>query len=275
MSIQAVAWALEQDMPARPKLVLVSIANHADHRTGYCWLKAETIADEASCSPRGVFNFVGDLIRNGYIRKSPRKGDDGKQRANDYWIVFDRAAQEWNAARADVEEPEETEETSAAEVVDDAAPDATSSEPHAPRACGESEPENARRAYGPHASTCSRIDIAEPSKTKPNEKDARANPFAGPPRRYRPPPPEPQGADMREPRLPIFVFKGTRAWDAWVAHKSRERRVTWNLSTRAVIDGKSREGWWFPTLFPPSQQPQASKEPLMTEDDESFVREGC
>ena len=31
MSIQAVGWALEQELPARPKLVLVSIANHANH----------------------------------------------------------------------------------------------------------------------------------------------------------------------------------------------------------------------------------------------------
>ena len=88
MSIQAVAWALDQDLPARPKLVLVAIANHADHTNGYCWLKAETIAREASCSPRSVYNFVGALVRNGYMRKALRKGEDGKQRANDYWIMF-------------------------------------------------------------------------------------------------------------------------------------------------------------------------------------------
>jgi hypothetical protein len=95
MSIQAVAWALEQDLPARPKLVLVSIANHANHVDGYCWLKAETIAKEAACTPRSIYNFVGALIRNGFIRKALRKGDDGKQRATDYWILFDREEKEW------------------------------------------------------------------------------------------------------------------------------------------------------------------------------------
>src|SRR5690349_3688223 len=101
MSIQAVAWALDQDLPARPKLVLVSIANHANHTDGYCWLKVETIAAEASCSERAVYNFIGDLIRNGFIRKAPRKGEDGKQRANDYWILINRPAAEWLKVGAD------------------------------------------------------------------------------------------------------------------------------------------------------------------------------
>ena len=77
MSIQAVAWVLDrEELPARPKLVLVAIANHANHTDGYCWLKAETIAKEAACSPRAVFNFVGALIRNGYLRKAPARGAD-------------------------------------------------------------------------------------------------------------------------------------------------------------------------------------------------------
>ena len=65
MSIQAVAWALDQDLPARPKLVLVSIANHASHTDGYCWLKAETIAQEAACTPRSVYTYIGGLVRTG------------------------------------------------------------------------------------------------------------------------------------------------------------------------------------------------------------------
>lgn len=244
MSIQAVAWALEQEMPARPKLVLVSIANHADHRTGYCWLKAETIADEASCSPRGVFNFIGDLIRNGYLRKAIRRGEDGKQRANDYWILFDRQPVAWNASAPEIDDDET--------VIEPPDETTTSGEPHAPGACGESEPQTAPRAVGPHAHTCSRIDSAEPSKTNPKA-DARANAFANPPRRYRSPPPEPQAADTEQPKRAIFVYVGTEAWQAWIRHRERvERRTTGYPTTTAVIDGKTRTGWWFPSLFPPA-----------------------
>src|SRR3990167_3798215 len=97
VSAQAMGWALDQpDIPGRPKLVLVAIANHADHTDGYCWLKAETIAREASCTPRSVFRFIGALIRNGYLRRAPRRGPDGKQRANDYWILFHREETAWD-----------------------------------------------------------------------------------------------------------------------------------------------------------------------------------
>jgi len=259
MSIQAVAWALEQDMPARPKLVLVSICNHADHRSGYCWLKAETIAEEASCSPRGVFNFVGDLIRNGYVRKSPKRGEDGRQRANDYWVVFDRAPLAWNAERGEEVEAE-AEPDSVAEERTDAA---ISCEPHAPGACGENDAPDAPGAVGPHAHACRRIDSAEPSKTNPQVARARAGGFDAPPRRYRPPPPEPdiQGAvlDGREVK-PVFVIEGTRAWEAWLAHKRATTGRPFTLTTAHVVDGKSRRGWWFPSLFPSNDAPVRSAE---------------
>lgn len=255
MSIQAVAWALEQDLPARPKLVLVSIANHADHRTGYCWLRTETIAEEASCSPRGVFNFIGDLIRNGYIRKAPKRGDDGKQRANDYWILFDRAPEKWTSDRSAGREADAEDITDAD--VSEADPPQDVVPPDAPGAGGEDAPPTAPEpvemhagAVGPHAPACSHTDSAEPSKTNP--KSAREG-FGAPPRSYRPPPPpQPvaQGAIIGT-NARIFVIKGTRAWDAWMAERLRTRGMASAPTTRHVVDGRSREGWFFPTLFPP------------------------
>jgi hypothetical protein len=251
VSIQAVAWALEQDLPARPKLVLVSIANHADHTTGYCWLRADTIAAEAACTSRAVYNFVGDLIRNGYIRKAQRKGDDGKQRANDYWILFNRQPADWIKDRVPGEadgagEPSEENDPGPQDVV----------APGEHHSCGEddvsrpAEPvEMHAGSPGPHESTFTRKDSEEPSKTKP--KEARAS-FAGPPRAYRPPPPEPQGAVADREAKQIFVFKGSRAWEAWCDHKLRTTGVRWTLTTWATIDGRRREGWYFPGLFPPS-----------------------
>jgi hypothetical protein len=281
VSIQAVAWALEQDLPARPKLVLVSIANHANHVDGYCWLKAETIARESACSPRAVFNYVGALIRNGYIRKSVRRGGDGKQRANDYWILFARPADKWSTEIVD-EAAENAGEASA--VVSDDTPSRPEDEipdggeppqdvvdrMHAVQSAEtvENPPDNPVEkhagAFGPHAPACS-PHMEEPSKTKPSSTSGDSErAFGLAPRAYQPPPMgKPIGpTDKAQARPTVFVYEGTPAWDAWVAQKKRERRAPWNLTTTATIDGKTRRGWYFPSLFPPAApQPPADEKP--------------
>ncbi|MDP2410371.1 MAG: helix-turn-helix domain-containing protein [Pseudolabrys sp.] len=259
MSIQAVAWVLDrEELPARPKLVLVAIANHANHTDGYCWLKAETIAKEAACSPRAVFNFVGALIRNGYIRKAPARGADGKQRANDYWILFNRPDGPWIKADGlenDDQEADETgDETADLDSVEAPETPQDAVEPHAPCASGEpveNEAENASRmhagAVGPHAPACSHIDSAEPSKTNPE----KAGLGRSTPRRYAPPPPpppKPQGATTAGGTGDfIFVFDGTPAYSAWQAFKTKEIGRPWACRTSR----EGRWGWYFPTLFPP------------------------
>lgn len=267
MSIQAVGWALEQDLPARPKLVLVAIANHASHVDGYCWLKAETIAREAACSPRSVYNFLGALVRNGFIRKAPRKGDDGKQRANDYWIMFGREEKPWDNS-ASLDEPETEDEPSESEGSD--AGTTTSCGPTAQDAVGENGEPTARDdsrqavdmsspAVGPTAPACSRYESLEPSKSKP-KRDARAGAFV--PRSYRPPPepaPQPLGEVIGKNADQIFVFKPSKAYDAWAVRMSIQNRLgldpsgrpRWQLETTKIVDGQSRRGWYFPSLFPP------------------------
>src|SRR5947209_1766223 len=106
MSIQAVAWALEQDFSYTTprgrqtsahgaKLVLISLANHADHVSGHCWPSGKTIARESSCSEKSVYRLVAALERNGFIDIKRARGPDGKQRSNNYWIRFDRKPGPW------------------------------------------------------------------------------------------------------------------------------------------------------------------------------------
>jgi hypothetical protein len=251
VSIQAVGWALEQDLPARPKLVLVAIANHADHTDGYCWLKAETIAREAACKKRSIYNFIGALVRNGYIRRAQKKADDGKQRANDYWLLFGRKQEPWvsgplvEATEAD-DAPEETEG-----VVDDPQNFVE------PDACDDTrQPDTSKPvdkhvyASGPSESACTRKRIEEPSKTKPKESGGRESTAAAL-RHYREPPPQPLG-EVRNNAKDIFVYENSRAYDAWAKLKAREQGITrWHLTTRKLVDGVWRSGWYFPTLFPP------------------------
>lgn len=79
MSIQAVAWALEQYIPkAIAKLVLVSLANHADHASGRCYPSVEQAAHEASCSVRSVQRYTPYLAERGFI-KIEEHFKDGRQ----------------------------------------------------------------------------------------------------------------------------------------------------------------------------------------------------
>ena len=289
MSIQAVAWVLDQELPARPKLVLISIANHADHTNGYCWLRAETIAAEAACTSRSVYRFIGALVRNGYLRKAPRRGDDGKQRANDYWMMFGRERVEWDWKRGlEGESDDESDELPD----EDAENEETTSRgvaslPQDRISHGEEVVDKPQQPVDKHAvsvgpcdNRVSRYESAEPSKSK-SEKDARAlegvasGLVSGPPRTYRPPPPapeQPMGAIIadREAKQ-IFVYQGSRAWDAWVKYKRDINGIHWSLTTTSVVDGRRRIGWYFPSLFPPSST--GPPPPSITGDDDEFMKQ--
>lgn len=266
MSIQAVAWALEQDLPRGPKLVLVSIANHANHVDGYCWLNATTIGKEASCTPRSVYNVVGALVRNGFIRKQLRRGDDGKQRANDYWILFDREEKPWVwGANPDADEAE-SEATESASTED---ADTTSCEPgETTISPGENaepgEATDTRQAADMHAVSpgpsevgFTRKDSVEPSESNSQESSARAHVRSAVLRSYRAPPPQPV-AEVFDNGKQIFVFEGTPAYDAWANVMARRNGVRrWHCTTRKFIEKDQvwRTGWYFPTLFPPNTGP--------------------
>lgn len=281
MSIQAVAWALEQqdELPATVKLVLVAICNHANHIDGYCWLDTQTIADEAACVPRSVYRFVGALVRNGYIRKEKRRGADGKQRANDYWVLLNRpkAKWDWSAGLHDGEhEDGETGEEIATADASAESDTTTSCDGVTQTTVGELAEKSPGKPVEKPSESPRPGDIGvaareslEPSKTKP--KESLRHDFSGAPRGYRPlpaPAPQPLGAVVNEAKQ-IFVYEGTRAWEAWAAFKTRERGVRWTLSTTAIIDGKPRHGWWFPSLFPPKAEVAASPtSPTMTAADE-------
>ena len=275
MSIQAVGWALDQELPAGPKLVLVAIANHANHADGYCWLHAETIAAEASCKPRSVYRFVAALMRNGFVRRERRRGADGKQRSNDYWILFNRepAKWDWGGAQDDPEAENEAAETHSSDdddPLDVVANYGTESEQKPSMSLGQSDsddtrqdPEKPSMSSGPTVVGVTHSITAEPSKTNPEESRARG----APPRHYQPPPPDPpQPVGSTDGNGPVFVYEGTRAYEAWAKLKARQNRINrWHLVRTKIVDGKPRSGWDFPTLFPPQAQPPPSE--LMTEED--------
>lgn len=50
----------------------------------------------------------------------------------------------------------------------------------------------------------------------------------------------------------VFVIEGSRAWLAWLEHRSRNGQIKSLPSTTAQIDGAWKRGWYLPTLFPPA-----------------------
>lgn len=92
MSIQAVAWALEQHISdPRSKLVLISLANHADHVTGRCWPSMATIGREASCRRETVLRHVKALEESGFV-KVIRAAGGVRKRVHTYELCMNRCA---------------------------------------------------------------------------------------------------------------------------------------------------------------------------------------
>lgn len=82
MSIQAVAWAIDQKTGSSAgKVVLICLANYADE-DGKCWPSQATIAAETELSERSVREWLQKLEEAGFVSREPRRRDDG-YRASD------------------------------------------------------------------------------------------------------------------------------------------------------------------------------------------------
>jgi hypothetical protein len=256
MSIQAVAWALEQDFSYTTpkgrqtsahgaKLVLISLANHADHVSGHCWPSAPTIARESSCSVRSVYRLVAALERNGFIDVRRVKGSDNKQRSNNSWIRFDRPSASWQFFPEDEKD-------------DDS--DSVSRDTETPEH-DENGLEHATVSPGPSDIGVTRQESLEPSVLEPSVPTSFA-PSARPDEQAR----LQAAEEARKPkRIPVVL--GTLPWLAWC---NRGHPPT--LIGTVLFDGKPRRGWYFPTLFPPkSTGPPYSD--LMSPEDETTLAE--
>jgi hypothetical protein len=84
MTIQSSAWAIEQQVPGEAKLVLLALANHADHTSGEVHFDAATISRESVVPEASLPRYLGALRRNGFLTRV--EGKDGRR----YWLQFDR-----------------------------------------------------------------------------------------------------------------------------------------------------------------------------------------
>ena len=261
MSIQAVAWVLSQngeDLPSTARLVMIALANHADHTSGHCWPSVKTIASEAGCSERTASRYLYALSRNGFIdvRRTQRKS--GQFRSNDYWILFERTGAPWQYFNRDPnEEPEDEppENEPAANLAD--GQDGSEAPPH----------QLPTVAAGPSDTVGSRQEsLLEPSDSEPSGVAQPPTAPIAPPGRFDPEKRLDEQAmlqaaeEARKPKA-VFVIKLTPAWQAWIEHKRAELRAS--NDPRALLQAdpipttchNGKQGWWLPTLFPPRTDP--------------------
>ena len=91
MSVEYLAAALHAPItPAARKLVLVGLANHADH-AGRCWPSLAALASIAGINQRNVRNHLKALEADGWIERIPQFSD-GRQITNTYRVTLQGSA---------------------------------------------------------------------------------------------------------------------------------------------------------------------------------------
>jgi DNA-binding transcriptional ArsR family regulator len=87
MSVQAMTWAFEQDVEPHAKLVLLALANRANHETGMCYPGQELIGQECSMSSRTVRRHLKVLEERGLITRRARMLSEGRGRTSDAYLL--------------------------------------------------------------------------------------------------------------------------------------------------------------------------------------------
>lgn len=91
MSLQAMLWASNLEVPASTKLVAMIMGDHANTRNE-CWPSKAKLAKRCSLSKGTVSRALKDLADWGLIEVEAREHESGKPRSNKYTLRLDRAA---------------------------------------------------------------------------------------------------------------------------------------------------------------------------------------
>lgn len=83
MSFQAMTWAVEQELPALQKLVLLMLANCSNHHTGQCNPSHDRLARECGMSKDSVKRAISELAEKGLL-DIRRVTKDGVNLPNQY-----------------------------------------------------------------------------------------------------------------------------------------------------------------------------------------------
>lgn len=92
MSFQAMAAAVDVDLPGNKKCLLMMMANYADEH-GFCYPSVSTLAQDAGVSERSVQNYLAEFAEKGIIEVHTRKTESGSTTSNLYRLMLHKAPQ--------------------------------------------------------------------------------------------------------------------------------------------------------------------------------------
>ena len=81
MSFQAMAWAIRQKAPTKPKFLLLVLANYADEN-GVCFPSIKRLVDDTGIPKSTLVLCLAKLTKMGFIsknRKYPKKFNNSNQ----------------------------------------------------------------------------------------------------------------------------------------------------------------------------------------------------
>lgn len=86
MSYEYLNWAWSLDLKPGPKIVLVYLADRADHK-GICFPKQSTIAKSTGLSRETVNRHLKQLEKLGYLKQIEQRYRDGRRRSSTYQLL--------------------------------------------------------------------------------------------------------------------------------------------------------------------------------------------
>jgi hypothetical protein len=242
MSVAAQKWAWEQNLPDRPKFVLVTLADQADSRTGHvCYQRTDTafFVDKIGIPERSFYRCVAALARHGYLL---RESGRGRGREPQYWLCLNR---------------EPTEISSWTWTVDDSPANAGNNEEIQDvdeTATMADQINSAEVCHGEHVGlplVAEQDSLVVPKIPRAPAQAAKSG-FSS----------QAQAVDRAstkggESENRVFVIEGTKAWAAWIAYRRATGQRPINFTYRGENEHSRHTGRHFPTLFPPKLDTQA------------------
>ena len=104
MSINALNWAFQQQLPHAEKSVLVALAHRAD-KEGYCYPGQKAIAEMTGASESTVRRAIKSLDEKGYLSREDRRRKNGSRTSTGYYLPVTMTANQPVTVNARKEEP--------------------------------------------------------------------------------------------------------------------------------------------------------------------------
>jgi hypothetical protein len=102
MGAEVLGWAGRQKVgDVAAKLVLMALADSCNDKTGECYPRRSTIMEYAECGEDHVKRKLRKLEKDGWIKRTPRYDQNGRQTSSSYTIIFERGVsfEEWRKQR--------------------------------------------------------------------------------------------------------------------------------------------------------------------------------